>query len=89
MYLVLLYLPPSLHPSSFSVYFPQTSQIQFLEKASTGPCVGAIPKGPHTLHRNIIKSLIQNMRIKLSSNAALHYTVLYSTIYRYSNHHDK
>ena len=52
MYLVLLYLPPSLHPSSFSVYFPQTSQIQFLEKASTGPCVGAIPKGPHTLCRD-------------------------------------
>ena len=36
----------SLSPSTiFSKYSPQKSQIQFLEEASTGLCVG-----PHTLH---------------------------------------
>ena len=36
----------------FSKYFSQTSQIQFLEEASTGLCVGAISQGPSTLHTN-------------------------------------
>ena len=31
-------------PTIFSKYSPQTSQIQFLEDASTGLCVGAIPQ---------------------------------------------
>ena len=26
--------------------------LQFLEEASTGQCVGTIPQGPHTLHRD-------------------------------------
>ena len=36
----------------FSKYSSQTFQIQFLEEASTGQCVGANPEGPHTLHRD-------------------------------------
>ena len=43
----------------------------FLEEASTGQYVGAIPKGPHTLHRNVIKSLIYNMRMELSPQPPL------------------
>ena len=38
----------------FSKYSPQTSQIQFLEEASTGRCIEAIPWGPHTLHRDVM-----------------------------------
>ena len=40
--------------------------LEFLEDASTGQCIGAISYGPYTLHRNVIKSLIYNMRIELS-----------------------
>ena len=58
----------------FSKYSPQTSQIQFLEEASTGLCVEAIPLGPHTLHRDVMTppppSLLEYYR-------ELYFTTLY------------
>ena len=36
-----------------SIYCPQTSSIQFLEEASTGQYVGAIPWGPFIRHTDL------------------------------------
>ena len=42
---------PSTHPV-FSVYSPQTSQIQAVEEGLSRTCVGVSPQGPLTLHRD-------------------------------------
>ena len=60
-----------------SKYSPQTSQIQFLEEASIGLCVGAIPYGPHTLYRDKMTPPSPPL---LESPSALYYTTLYYII---------
>ena len=64
---LLEFLPFFLHNHLFSFIYPSVSLcmvlflllkplksncLQFLEEASTGQCVGAIPYGPNTIHTN-------------------------------------
>ena len=65
----------------FSKCSPQTSQIQFLEETSTGVCVGAIPQGPPTLHRDKMTPLLH---CALSTMCTAHCSsVLYCTTLYY------
>ena len=63
--------PASYRIVALSKYFPQTSQIKFLEEVSTGHCVGAISQGPHTIHRD---------KITPPPPPLLHCAVLYETL---------
>ena len=65
-------VPPVLDLLNCLIYSPQTSQIKFLEEASTGQSVGAIPEGPYTLHRDEVTS-----PPPLLHCIVLYYTLLY------------
>ena len=64
---------------TYSNHSPQTSQIQKVEEGSTQTCVGVIPQGPHTLHRDKMTPPPPPLLLDCT---VLYYTLLYIGVLR-------